>query len=164
MSRGSDDVHAGLGLRHGGVRQQLQGGIVQDLVLFRRSEQQFPCGCIAAPSDCVAGLMTTLPLRLQLANERPAPRRALWRMRIGSVDDAAVSVRHVLAQADVAHQQQTRNLALDRAGSLLHDAVSAQAPVAISSFSSGRPKRMTLGIPSDFTSVHSFTASSIDRL
>ena len=41
---------------------------------------------------------------------------------------------------------------------------SAHAPVATSSFVSGRPKRITLGMPNDFTSAHSFTASSIDKL
>ncbi len=41
---------------------------------------------------------------------------------------------------------------------------SAQAPVATSSFFSGSPNRITAGMPSDFTSRHSFTVSSMERL
>ena len=41
---------------------------------------------------------------------------------------------------------------------------SAHAPVAISSLVSGSPNRITLGMPSAFTSAHSFTASSMERL
>ena len=36
---------------------------------------------------------------------------------------AAVSVRHVFAQANIAHDDQVRNFALDGAGGLLHDSV-----------------------------------------
>ena len=38
-------------------------------------------------------------------------------------DDAAMSMRHVLAQADIAHQQQAGHFTLDGARRLLHDAV-----------------------------------------
>ena len=39
------------------------------------------------------------------------------------LDDAAVTVRHVLAEADVAHDEQVGDGGLDGAGGLLHDAV-----------------------------------------
>ena len=40
--------------------------------------------------------------------------------------------------------------------------LSSYAPVAISSFVSGRPNRITPPIPSASTSIHSLTSSSID--
>ncbi len=44
-------------------------------------------------------------------------------MRARLLDQAAVSVRHVFAQAHIAHQQQAGNFALDGPRRLLHNAV-----------------------------------------
>src|SRR5208337_4593506 len=42
--------------------------------------------------------------------------------------------------------------------------LSAQAPVATSSFDSGSPKRMTLGMPSDLTFAHAFAGADEKRI
>ncbi len=79
---------------------------------------------------------------------------------------AAVTVRGVLTQTDIRNRHQRIQLAilLDCLQRLLHDSVSAHAPVACSSFSAGKPKSSNPPTPSATQVSASFTASSIDRL
>ena len=49
--------------------------------------------------------------------------RSPQRLRMRSPHDAAMAVRHVLAQANIAHDQQIRDFALDGARGLLHDPI-----------------------------------------
>ena len=49
--------------------------------------------------------------------------------RLGNLaNDSAVTVRHVFAKADVAHDEQAGNVALDGAGGALHDSVVGPSP------------------------------------
>ena len=72
--------------------------------------------------DCVAVVINNLPFDSSSSANSSASRRAL---AFGSdvSTSAAVAVRHVLAQANIAHQQQAGHFALDGARRLLHDAV-----------------------------------------
>ena len=79
-----------------------------------------------------------------------------------ALDDAAVAVRGVFAEADVGHHEQVAHLALERAHRGLHRRIGIGRGEPSGSFFSGRPNRITAGTPSAFAAAASLTASSTD--
>ena len=65
-----------------------------------------------------------------------------------ALDDAAVSVRRVLAQAHVGRDHQRRRGALDRANRFLHRRVGGRRLRPAASLCAGRPKSITARMPS----------------
>ena len=91
----------------------------------------------AAPTDCACGEFSTIP-------QCPCD---MYSQRQTSPISSRLGTSRLIARAALCTMPS-----------------SAHAPVAISSFDSGSPNRITLGMPRDFTSAHSFTASSMERL
>ena len=77
-----------------------------------------------------------------------------------AIDDAAVAVRGVFAEADIGHDDQVRQRTFQRTHRLLHGASGSAASDPISSFPEGRPNRITPGTPSARAASASLTASS----
>jgi len=79
-----------------------------------------------------------------------------------SLENPAMAVRGVFAEADVRDNDQIRHLALEGPDGVLDRRVGIRCFRAVASLLSGRPKRSTPRTPSAFAAAASLTASSTD--
>ena len=115
---GRDDVDSGARQRDRSARQEFEAGVVVDFE-FGFNRARHDRGQLV---DDFFFFLAVLHRRGALRSTQSVSGGRAQGLRRG-FHDPAVSVRHVFAEADVAHQNQVGDFALHGSGSLLHDAV-----------------------------------------